>query len=144
MKIKLYIVVGLLLCFSFYSITVHANNHEIKGSYEYGEKITKKSYGGGCFGGCHSHKIDMFKGSSPEAVMERIETSWHIASLTEEDLRDLSVFLSIKANQWLIIEEGKSLGVVRFELTTFSMSPRHSTTELNAPDVEAYYDFLSF
>ena len=99
MKINTYIVVGLLFCFSFYSVTVHANNHEIKGSYEYGEKITKKSYGGGCFAGCHSHKIDMFKGSSPEVVMERIETSWHIASLTEEDLRDLSVFLSIKANQ---------------------------------------------
>jgi len=99
MKINIYIVVGLLLCFSFHSIAVHANNHEIKGSYKYGEKIAKESYGGGCFGGCHSHSIDMFKGSSPEAVMERIEASWHIASLTDEDLRDVSVFLSIKANQ---------------------------------------------
>ena len=93
MKINTYIVVGLLLCFSLYSITVHANNHEIEGSYEYGEKITKKSYGGGCFGGCHSHTIDMFKGSSPEAVMERIETSWHIASLTEEDYRIFWFFI---------------------------------------------------
>ena len=99
MKINTYIAVGLLLCFSSHSIAVHANNHEIKGNYEYGEKIAKKSYGGGCFGGCHSHTIDMFKGSSPEVVMERIETSWHIASLTDEDLRDVSVFLSIKANQ---------------------------------------------
>ncbi len=99
MRIKLYIVVGLLWCFTFHSVAVHANNHKIKGSYEYGEKIAKRSYGGGCFGGCHSHSIDMFKDSSPEAVLERLEASWHIASLTDEDLRDVSVFLSIKANQ---------------------------------------------
>jgi|TARA_B100002003_G_scaffold243645_1_gene268426 hypothetical protein len=99
MKINITIVVSLLLCFSFHSIAVHANNHEIKGNYEYGEKIAKKAYGGGCFGGCHSHSTDMFKGLSPEEVMKRIETSWHIASLTDEDLRDVSVFLSNKANQ---------------------------------------------
>ncbi len=99
MKTKLYIVVGLILCCSIHSVAIQANNHEIKGNYEYGEKIAKKAYGGGCFGGCHSHSIDMFKGSSPEAVMERMEASWHIASLTDEDLRDVSVFLSIKANQ---------------------------------------------
>jgi hypothetical protein len=99
MRIKLYIVVSLLWCFTFNSVSVHANNHKIIGSYEYGEKIAKRSYGSGCFGGCHSHSIDMFKGSSPEAVLERLEASWHIASLTDEDLRDVSVFLSIKANQ---------------------------------------------
>ena len=99
MRIKLYIVVSLLWCFTFNSVAVHANNHKIIGSYEYGEKIAKRSYGSGCFGGCHSHSIDMFKGSSPEAVLERLEASWHIASLTDEDLRDVSVFLSIKANQ---------------------------------------------
>jgi len=91
--------VSLLWCFTFNSVAVHANNHKIIGSYEYGEKIAKRSYGSGCFGGCHSHSIDMFKGSSPEAVLERLEASWHIASLTDEDLRDVSVFLSIKANQ---------------------------------------------
>ncbi len=90
---------SLLWCFTFNSVAVHANNHKIIGSYEYGEKIAKRSYGGGCFGGCHSHSIDMFKDSSPEAVLERLEASWHIASLTDEDLRDVSVFLSIKANQ---------------------------------------------
>ena len=99
MKINIYITAGLLLFFSFHSIAVHASNHEIKGNYEYGEKIAEKSYGGGCFGGCHSHSTDMFKGLSPEEVMKRIETSWHIASLTDEDLRDVSVFLSNKANQ---------------------------------------------
>ena len=90
---------SLLWCFTFNSVAVHANNHKIIGSYEYGEKIAKRSYGSGCFGGCHSHSIDMFKDSSPEAVLERLEASWHIASLTDEDLRDVSVFLSIKANQ---------------------------------------------
>ena len=68
----------------------------IVGDYDYGEKIAKKAYGRGCLG-CHS--ISKFQGSNSEEMLERILESWHISSFTDEDLRDLSVYLSIKANQ---------------------------------------------
>ena len=68
----------------------------ITGNYEYGEKIAKKAYGRGCLG-CHA--INKFQGSNPTEMMERLLKSWHISSFTDEDLRDLSVYLSTKANQ---------------------------------------------
>ena len=68
----------------------------IVGNYEYGEKIAKKAYGRGCLG-CHA--ITKFQGSNSTEMMERLLESWHISSFTDEDLRDLSVYLSTKANQ---------------------------------------------
>ena len=81
------------------SPTIYADNHissEVNGNYDYGEKIAQKAYGRGCLG-CHS--IDKFKGSNATEMMERILESWHISSFTDEDLRDLSVYLSTTANQ---------------------------------------------
>ena len=68
----------------------------IIGNYEYGEKIAKKAYGRGCLG-CHT--ITKFQGSNSTEMMERLLESWHISSFTDEDLRDLSIYLSTKANQ---------------------------------------------
>jgi len=68
----------------------------IVGNYEYGEKIATKAYGRGCLG-CHA--ITKFQGSNSTEMMERLLASWHISSFTDEDLRDLSVYLSTKANQ---------------------------------------------
>jgi len=81
------------------SPAVNANGHlssEIVGNYDYGEKIAKKAYGRGCLG-CHA--ITKFQGSNSAEMLERILESWHISSFTDEDLRDLSVYLSKKANQ---------------------------------------------
>ncbi len=69
---------------------------EVVGNYDYGEKIAKKAYGRGCLG-CHA--ITKFQGSNSAEMLERILESWHISSFTDEDLRDLSVYLSNKANQ---------------------------------------------
>ena len=69
---------------------------EITGNYDYGEKIANKAYGRGCLG-CHA--INKFQGSNSAEMMERLLESWHISSFTDEDLRDLSVYLSTKANQ---------------------------------------------
>ena len=68
----------------------------IVGNYEYGEKIATKAYGRGCLG-CHA--ITKFQGSNSTEMLERLLASWHISSFTDEDLRDLSVYLSTKANQ---------------------------------------------
>lgn len=68
----------------------------ILGNYDYGEKIANKAYGRGCLG-CHA--ITKFQGSNSTEMMERLLESWHISSFTDEDLRDLSVYLSTKANQ---------------------------------------------
>ena len=68
----------------------------IVGNYDYGEKIANKAYGRGCLG-CHA--ITKFQGSNSIEMMERLLESWHISSFTDEDLRDLSVYLSTKANQ---------------------------------------------
>ena len=68
----------------------------IVGNYEYGEKIATKAYGRGCLG-CHA--ITKFQGSNSTEMLERLLESWHISSFTDEDLRDLSVYLSTKANQ---------------------------------------------
>ena len=68
----------------------------IVGNYDYGKKIANKAYGRGCLG-CHA--ITKFQGSNSTEMMERLLESWHISSFTDEDLRDLSVYLSTKANQ---------------------------------------------
>ena len=84
---------------AFVAPTIYADSHissEVNGSYDYGEKIAQKAYGRGCLG-CHS--IDKFKRSNATEIMERILESWHISSFTDEDLRDLSVYLSVVSNQ---------------------------------------------
>lgn len=81
------------------SPAVNADGHlssELIGNYDYGEKIANKAYGRGCLG-CHA--ITKFQGSNSAEIMERLLESWHISSFTDEDLRDLSVYLSIKAHQ---------------------------------------------
>jgi len=81
------------------SPAVNADGHvssDVIGNYEYGEKIAQKAYGRGCLG-CHA--ITKFQGSNSAEMLERILESWHISSFTDEDLRDLSVYLSNKANQ---------------------------------------------
>ena len=92
-----WIVIGLIA--AFVSPIIYADSHlssKINGNYDYGEKLAQKAYGRGCLG-CHS--IDKFKGSNANEMMERILKSWHISSFTDEDLRDLSVYLSTTANQ---------------------------------------------
>ena len=81
------------------SPAVNADGHvssEVTGNYDYGEKIANKAYGRGCLG-CHA--ITKFQGSNSAEMMERLLESWHISSFTDEDLRDLSVYLAIKAHQ---------------------------------------------
>ena len=99
MKIKTIQCMVLALFIVLISPTINADGHlssEVIGNYEYGEKIAKKAYGRGCLG-CHA--ITKFQGSNSAEMLERILESWHISSFTDEDLRDLSVYLSIKANQ---------------------------------------------
>ena len=99
MKIKTIQCMALVLFIVLISPTINADGHlspEIIGSYEYGEKIANKAYGRGGLG-CHA--ITKFQGSNSAEMLERILESWHISSFTDEDLRDLSVYLSIKANQ---------------------------------------------
>ena len=99
MKTKTIQYMALVLFIVLISPTINADGHlssEVIGNYEYGEKIAKKAYGRGCLG-CHS--ISKFQGSDSKEMLERILESWHISSFTDEDLRDLSVYLSIKANQ---------------------------------------------
>jgi len=99
MKIKTIQCMALALFIVLISPAINADGHlssEVIGNYEYGEKIAKKAYGRGCLG-CHA--ITKFQGSNSAEMLERILESWHISSFTDEDLRDLSVYLSIKANQ---------------------------------------------
>ena len=99
MKTKTIQSMALALFIVLISPTINADGHlssEVIGNYEYGEKIAKKAYGRGCLG-CHA--ITKFQGSDSAEMLERILESWHISSFTDEDLRDLSVYLSIKANQ---------------------------------------------
>ena len=99
MKTKTIQYMALVLFIVLISPTINADGHlssEVIGNYEYGEKIAKKAYGRGCLG-CHA--ITKFQGSNSAEMLERILESWHISSFTDEDLRDLSVYLSIKANQ---------------------------------------------
>ena len=99
MKTKIIQCMALALFLVVISPTINADGHlssAVIGNYEYGEKIAKKAYGRGCLG-CHA--ITKFQGSNSTEMLERILESWHISSFTDEDLRDLSVYLSIKANQ---------------------------------------------
>ena len=99
MKTKIIQCMALALFIVLISPTINADGHlssEVIGNYEYGENIAKKAYGRGCLG-CHA--ITKFQGSNSTEMLERILESWHISSFTDEDLRDLSVYLSIKANQ---------------------------------------------
>ena len=99
MKTKTIQCMALALFIVLISPTINADSHlssEVIGNYEYGEKIAKKAYGRGCLG-CHA--ITKFQGSNSTEMLERILESWHISSFTDEDLRDLSVYLSTKANQ---------------------------------------------
>jgi len=99
MKIKTIKWVVMTLFIVLVSPTANADGHlssEITGNYDYGEKIANKAYGRGCLG-CHA--INKFQGSNSAEMMERLLESWHISSFTDEDLRDLSVYLSTKANQ---------------------------------------------
>ena len=99
MKIKTIQCMALALFIVLISPKINADGHsssEVIGNYEYGEKIAKKAYGRGCLG-CHA--ITKFQGSNSAEMLERILESWHISSFTDEDLRDLSVYLSTKANQ---------------------------------------------
>ena len=99
MKIKTIKWVVMTLFIVLVSPTANADGHlsyEIVGNYDYGEKIANKAYGRGCLG-CHA--INKFQGSNSTEMMERLLESWHISSFTDEDLRDLSVYLSTKANQ---------------------------------------------
>ena len=99
MKKNTIIKMAAVLIAALISPTIYADSHipsEVNGNYDYGEKLAQKAYGRGCLG-CHS--IDKFKGSNATEMMERILESWHISSFTDEDLRDLSVYLSTTANQ---------------------------------------------
>jgi cytochrome c553 len=72
--------------------TVEASNEtEVLGNYEYGAQLAKSAFGRGCLG-CHS--IDKFEGSSADEILDRLIASWHASGYTDEDLRDLSVYLS--------------------------------------------------
>ena len=99
MKKNTIIKMAAVLIAALISPTIYADSRissEVNGSYDYGEKLAQKAYGRGCLG-CHS--IDKFKGSNASEMMERILESWHISSFTDEDLRDLSAYLSTTANQ---------------------------------------------
>ena len=72
------------------------NSSKVTGDYDFGKTISDTAMRRGCLG-CHS--IDKFKGSNAAEMMERLIESWHISSFTDEDLRDLSVYLSTAANQ---------------------------------------------
>ena len=99
MKTNTIISMAVTLFVVLISPTVNPDGHlssEVIGNYDYGEKIANKAYGRGCLG-CHA--ITKFQGSNSTEMMERLLESWHISSFTDEDLRDLSVYLSTKANQ---------------------------------------------
>ena len=99
MKTNTFKCVAVALFVVLISPAVNADSHvssEVTGNYDYGEKIANKAYGRGCLG-CHA--ITKFQGSNSAEMMERLLESWHISSFTDEDLRDLSVYLSIKAHQ---------------------------------------------
>ena len=71
--------------------TVAASNEtEVLGNYEYGAQLAKSAFGRGCLG-CHS--IDKFKGSSADEILDRLIVSWHASGYTDEDLRDITVYL---------------------------------------------------
>ena len=87
-----YLLITSTFIFLLNAGTLQANNEkEVIGDYEYGAKLAEQAFGRGCLG-CHS--IDKFKGSSAEEILDRLVVSWHASGYTDEDLRDLSVYLS--------------------------------------------------
>ena len=68
-----------------------SNEKEVLGDYEYGAQLVKQAFGRGCLG-CHS--IDKFKGSSANEILDRLVVSWHASGYTDEDLRDITVYLA--------------------------------------------------
>ena len=64
---------------------------EVIGNYEYGAQLAEQAFGRGCLG-CHS--IDKFKGSSADEILDRLVVSWHASGYTDEDLRDITVYLA--------------------------------------------------
>ena len=72
------------------------DSSEVIGDYDFGKTIADTAMRRGCLG-CHS--IDKFKDSSANQIMDRIIASWHVSGFTEEDIKDLSVYLSIEANK---------------------------------------------
>jgi len=72
------------------------NSSKVTGDYDFGKTISDTAMRRGCLG-CHS--IDKFKDSSANQIMDRIIASWHVSGFTEEDIRDLSAYLSVEANK---------------------------------------------
>ena len=68
-----------------------SNEKEVIGDYEYGAQLAAQAFGRGCLG-CHS--IDKFKGSSADEILDRLVASWHASGYTDDDLRDLTVYLA--------------------------------------------------
>lgn len=71
-----------------------SNDKEVIGNYEYGAQLAEQAFGRGCLG-CHS--IDKFKGSSADEILNRLVVSWHASGYTDEDLRDITVYLAREA-----------------------------------------------
>ena len=90
-----YLIITSTFIFLLNAGTLQANNEkEVIGDYEYGAKLAEQAFGRGCLG-CHS--IDKFKGSSAEEILDRLVVSWHASGYTDEDLRDITVYLAREA-----------------------------------------------
>ena len=90
-----YLLITSTFIFLLNAGTLQANNEkEVIGDYEYGAKLAEQAFGRGCLG-CHS--IDKFKGSSAEEILDRLVVSWHASGYTDEDLRDITVYLAREA-----------------------------------------------
>ena len=87
-----YLLITSTFIFFFNTGTLKANSEtEVLGDYEYGAQLVKQAFGRGCLG-CHS--IDKFKGSSANEILDRLVVSWHASGYTNEDLRDITVYLA--------------------------------------------------
>ena len=90
-----YLLITSTFIFLLNAGTLQANNEkEVIGDYEYGAQLAEQAFGRGCLG-CHS--IDKFKGSSAEEILDRLVVSWHASGYTDEDLRDITVYLAREA-----------------------------------------------
>jgi len=87
-----YLLITSTFIFFFNTGTLKANSEtEVLGDYEYGAQLVKQAFGRGWLG-CHS--IDKFKGSSANEILDRLVVSWHASGYTDEDLRDITVYLA--------------------------------------------------
>ncbi len=90
-----YLLITSTFIFFFNTGTLKANSEtEVLGDYEYGAQLVKQAFGRGCLG-CHS--IDKFKRSSADEILDRLVASWHASGYTDEDLRDITVYLAREA-----------------------------------------------